>query len=1224
MKEEPKDELLNENTALNFLGTMKRYPFNGRSKNLIDKFFIIGYDYQTLYKILIKNNLDFIQNSSKNTDEDQSEKNKNKKLPQEFEIKEPPSLINEISNDYSKEVLDIDIIIEMIFPNKPIFFYVEEDVNKSDEDSQNSSTKKMDDFGEIRRTRTNYKEVNSNLFNSEKNKINNEPKFGSFSNFKYKDNSNKNINFNKNINKEEYIPRPYNVIFSSNPQSGTNSKKSINGFAHIFYKKFNEKKITNNLSYSFFVPIVFCIISEFPYYNSYYKLTRQIMLLFKDKVIEVPIEFTLQNIVNFTLSPINDEVILNISQISLIKLWNSGSANIDSIKEVEEEEKENDKNNNKEVRPFSIYESVQEENIDDKLFERREKHNVNQTPNINRNTKKQFRKSNFNKINADNFERTKSPTSLLKSLKTKNSSNLRYSVKDKKQLKSQIDFLSKYSSNPGISSPNPFPSKFMRTEEESMIKFEPINFQFLPGYPLMQYNLAKVLLNNLTPYDVIVIFLYTFLEKDVIFFSNNIELLSLTINSYQNLNFPLNDEKYYFINACVSYDNYVKGNSTFVGSAFTTMVGINGQYQAKYINSTSHKLKDHLAIDLDAGNVHQVKDLSVSKDSVNKNKILFDFIKKICKIKEIKDEKESKYILSREIRALNDELNKLKEKISNLEYKDLNIIDYNSKIHKINLDIQESFYRFINNICIYFYQNLLITVSTQSKKKNDKIKTELEFDGEYKFHDEYSKEEKLFLDELRDTMKFESFIFGFIQSYNPIDLYKIPLTFTEEFVSILSRKSSMQLKNINYLSLFDNLYKKKDHGRIDIDFHPFISKYFFLYKEKIDRDIQDYYIEEKESKNKFNLFSFIDDKKAFNFKYLWYELDSNLILKYFDLLKNLDQEEYDNLFHFQLLNLKQNDIKSVLVSDIENEVEKYAIEANFLSKSDLCCGNILLLFTLTLKSFRSNVDIQSFLSTIFHDFIIFRKYYTIVINTVYKLMEECISKEDYTHARNFLLCYFPCINSINESRLVPNENLMNTIKKFNSIDIDEIMNRAVNDEINKTPTSEETQSKFKKELNYNNLYVCYNFTRNGTINENDIINELNNDYERYRNKFNNGCMPKIRYRMGKIIIEVEIYSQLEILKMLTKEYNLFNKDLNIDKINSQILLYATINIFIFIRNNPDLSAKSEIVDILNAIFYIYLDKYIQKQIKENKEKEKQKENQNEHENDNENENIIII
>ena len=94
MEDEIKDELLNENEALNFLGTMKRYPFNGRSKYLIDKFFIIGYDYATLNKIFIQNNLEFLQNSSKNTDEEQNEKNKNKKLPQEFIIDEPPSLIN--------------------------------------------------------------------------------------------------------------------------------------------------------------------------------------------------------------------------------------------------------------------------------------------------------------------------------------------------------------------------------------------------------------------------------------------------------------------------------------------------------------------------------------------------------------------------------------------------------------------------------------------------------------------------------------------------------------------------------------------------------------------------------------------------------------------------------------------------------------------------------------------------------------------------------------------------------------------------------------------------------------------------------------------------------------------------------------------------------------------------------------------------------------------------
>ena len=343
----------------------------------------------------------------------------------------------------------------------------------------------------------------------------------------------------------------------------------------------------------------------------------------------------------------------------------------------------------------------------------------------------------------------------------------------------------------------------------------------------MQYNLAKVLLNNLSPYDVIIIFIYTFLEKDVIFFSQNLELLSLTINSYQNLNFPLNDEKYYFINGSVSYDNYIKGNSSFVGCAFTTMIGINDVYQPQYLNSRSHKLKDHLAIDLDNGSVHQIKD-STSKETEAKNKILFDLIKKICKNKEIKEEKEPKTILSREIKALNDELNKTKQRLLNADIKDSAIIDYDKTIKHINLEIQESFYRFINNICIYFYQNLLIPISTEKKKTEEVV--QLVFDDKYQFHEEYTKEEINFLDELRDTMKFESFIFGFIQSYNPIDLYKIPLTFTEEFVSILSRKSSMQLNNIHYLSLIDNLYNKNGHGRIDIDFHPFMSKYFIQYK----------------------------------------------------------------------------------------------------------------------------------------------------------------------------------------------------------------------------------------------------------------------------------------------------------------------------------------------------------------------------------------------------------
>ena len=131
MTDDLKNDLLNDKLTINFVDTMKRYPFNGRSKYLIDKFFIIGYDYTTLNKSLKKKKLFFLDKSSFSTGDIPLEKNICP-LPQEFHIDEPPTLINEISSDYSKEVLDIDIIIDMIFPNKPTFYFIEEklEINK--------------------------------------------------------------------------------------------------------------------------------------------------------------------------------------------------------------------------------------------------------------------------------------------------------------------------------------------------------------------------------------------------------------------------------------------------------------------------------------------------------------------------------------------------------------------------------------------------------------------------------------------------------------------------------------------------------------------------------------------------------------------------------------------------------------------------------------------------------------------------------------------------------------------------------------------------------------------------------------------------------------------------------------------------------------------------------------------------------------------------------------
>ena len=97
------------------------YPFNGHSPYLIDKFYIIGYNYLTLEKMLI--------NETPKAIEEEKEK-EIKDHKGFFEIEEEPSILNEITNDYSKEGLDSKTIIQMIYPHKLKCYYnYEENIN---------------------------------------------------------------------------------------------------------------------------------------------------------------------------------------------------------------------------------------------------------------------------------------------------------------------------------------------------------------------------------------------------------------------------------------------------------------------------------------------------------------------------------------------------------------------------------------------------------------------------------------------------------------------------------------------------------------------------------------------------------------------------------------------------------------------------------------------------------------------------------------------------------------------------------------------------------------------------------------------------------------------------------------------------------------------------------------------------------------------------------------
>ena len=1062
------------------------YPFNGHSPYLIDKFYIIGYNYLTLEKLLINNTPKVIA----------EEKEKDMKEPHNgsFEMEEEPMILNEFTNDYIKEGLDSKTIIQMIYPNKLKCYYTWEE-----------NTSYM-----LKRT------IRTKVFNLEDD-INDFPQ----------------VEFNSSSGE---VPKSSRVIFSSNPQTGKNSKKSINGLAYIFYVKYKKTKKLDKRKYIYYIPYTFCITSEYPYFSSFDKLLKCIKKLYSQDSIYIPIEIIIYNIISLSPSPLNADVIIDLKSTCEQETIFGNLLNLNRYK-------------SKDLTPNMTL--TNDINSSNKNVRRR-------WDNDDKKSKFpiSFRRNNTQVINADDIE------------------------------------------------------------SDDIYRIE---FNFLSGYPLIQYNLPKVLFYNISIEKIITIYLFMFLEKDILFFSRDIEYLTLTINAYLNLSFPLNDEKYYFIGCAISFDDFIKGDSEFGLKNYTSLIGINDSFKPNYRNKNI-KINDHLVVDLDKGDVIYGEDLK-NQDNVNeKNKRLMKLIEKMCK--ETGDDEKIKAItLYQAINKLSKHLKMIYEKIYDPSIKSIpgKLFDFNQKtIYKANKEIQESFYEFINNVCLYFYENLTIK-ATEDEYKYDKNQTKKDekesemnviFDDSYKKNNIYNEEELIFLEELKTTMKYESFVFGFLQSYNPIDLFKVPLTFTEEFLSIISRKREEirgNTYNIKFFKLIDELYfPRKAVSPTQINFMIYNASYCQNFKAKFDREIFD------RSKKRFNFDNTImvksiltGDKTLF---YQTYELDDNILLDYIHLTKNLSLNEYAELFSSTFL-IEENTLNEIDITNIETRIENNCIKEKILTNSDICCANILILFTISLKSLRETIDCQEFLSILFQKFTVFRKYYSILLRMVYKLCETGKDKKNSKIA-NTALCYYPCINSIRVKKLVPNEDLMNMIKNFNKIDINEFSlqeNEAKEKKEENLGNIDLYGEKLEeKEINYKNLYIFNNFNSQQFFSEKAIVDYVNStNQDEISTNTGEIIYPRIRFYNGIHKIESFFMSQKIMLEGLMKEYNKYIETLDTTKLTSKIILDACLNIFIYMRNNEEFEGMDDIFETLKSIFYIYMNQlFILKSEKENDIKKK--------------------
>jgi hypothetical protein len=459
-------------------------------------------------------------------------------------------------------------------------------------------------------------------------------------------------------------------------------------------------------------------------------------------------------------------------------------------------------------------------------------------------------------------------------------------------------------------------------------------------------------------------------------------------------------------------------------------------------------------------------------------------------------------------------------------------------------------------------------------------------------------------------MKFQSFVFGFLQSYNPIDLYKVPLTFTEEFLSILSKKKEKARKKIKYFNLIDSLYnnnRKNDEMYVDFNFINF--NYYNNLKSQFNREIYEL------SKNKYfgekdHLIDFGDGDNNKLIIYQTYELDERILLKYAHFIKNTDKEKFSEKLCKSLF-IEERVIQVIKLIEIESLIENSCIKSNILSSDDIFCANLILLFTISLKLLIENIenmDCPTFLGFLFQEFPdVFRKYYTLLIKIIYKLYQEFINKKQYSKGEKIHLCYYPCINSMRMKKLVPNEDLINIINQFYELKIDEI----------KMPDDEQKENKIKKkysdnlklygdqleveDITYENVYTFHNFISDRFIDEKEILKLINESYEDpYEININGEKMtPRIRFNNGIHKMESFYYSQKILLDYLIIEYKKYFQDLDENKLSSKLLLDACLNLIIFMRNS-DLYDKDVLMEGVKNIFYIFMNQlYIMKAEKEN-------------------------
>ena len=702
---------------------------------------------------------------------------------------------------------------------------------------------------------------------------------------------------------------------------------------------------------------------------------------------------------------------------------------------------------------------------------------------------------------------------------------------------------------------------FNKKEEEN------IEIGQLSGYPYLDFDLKQIF--DLLPlYFILEIYIYTILEQSIIFFSSNLEILNMVMIIFYILNYPCNDSTYFWHIVSVSKDNLVDENK-FVSKIMDSMIGVNSTYNDKI--DTSSFGKYHLIVDIDNKKIFskqasRLSDIDEMQD-YNKFRALSEYIQTIIKEKD-------KYVDSVFLKPFIDRLRKYLEIVllENPAFnfypknKYVNFFKSSKEIIKQNKRIQELFYDFYLNILMIFYQDNILDSSFDKIKKDKledsykRIKKLMNFD----INSPMNENEINFCKFFRDTMKYRIYFENFIINFELVDIYTIPLYFSDEFINIKLRDESNKI--INKISLFyimDSFYDINKHQIQNINLNNFYS----LFKDtKLKKII-------KLSNNLKNNHLILLNKKLIN-KYIYF-LKNNLKKQELNDLLSSVGSQIDN----HILLFDKRNIHNIIQSKFEKK--------NFIDLSDYLTFSLVYIFAISLHlhTYLNMVNhLEKILSLLSETKLFLRQNICILIKSIYRFY--LINKKEKIFPNvNFFsikMYYYMLVNILIQKNIIPNEEMM--------IILNQIFGKLIHQENDVMEKEQINESNFKIEKNKNFLcFMKHCFTNKKIFKPKIMVKAAMNE--------NNSCNIIVRGGIKQLHPTVEIkinefshssyfFSPKKIYKIIQLTFNDFfdNEELDMNKlliknvrdVISNLILYAT-----------ELTKYNKFLDFLIYTLYLF-------------------------------------